>query len=77
MEVPGLGVESELQLLTYATATPDPSRVCDLHHSSWQHRTFNLLSKARDRTCIFVDTSQIRLCWAMMRTPSLLDFSYT
>ena len=33
MEVPRLRVESELQLLVYATATapPDPSRVCDLH----------------------------------------------
>ena len=36
MEVPRLGVSSELQLPTYttATATPDPSRICDLHHSS-------------------------------------------
>ena len=33
MEVPGLGVESELQLPAYttATATQDLSRVCDLH----------------------------------------------
>ena len=38
MEVPRLGVESELQLPAYATATamPDLSCVCDLHHSSWQ-----------------------------------------
>ena len=38
MEVPRLGVKSELQLLAYATATatPDPSLVCDLHHSSRQ-----------------------------------------
>ena len=36
MEVPGLGVESELQLPAYptATATQDPSRICDLHHLS-------------------------------------------
>ena len=35
LEVPGLGVESKLQLVAYATATamPDPNRVCDLHHS--------------------------------------------
>ena len=34
MEVPRLGVESELQLLAHATATAvwDPSHVCDLHH---------------------------------------------
>ena len=31
MEIPSLGVESELQLLAYitATATEDPSHVCD------------------------------------------------
>ena len=51
VEFPRLGVESELQLLAYttATATPDPSRVCHLHHSSWQHRILNPVSKARDR----------------------------
>ena len=39
MEVPRLGVESELWPLAYAraTATPDPSRVCNPHHSSQQH----------------------------------------
>ena len=38
MEIPSLGVKSELQLPAYATATstPDLSRICDLHHSSWQ-----------------------------------------
>ena len=41
MEVPKLGVESELQLLacTTATATRDPSLLCDLHLSSWQCRS--------------------------------------
>ena len=35
MEVPRLGVESELQLPAYttATATLDPSHICDLHHT--------------------------------------------
>ena len=43
MEVPRLGVESELQPPAYATATAtlDPSCVCDLHHSSWQCRILN------------------------------------
>ena len=38
MEVPRLGVQSELQLPAYATATavPDPSLNYDLHHSSGQ-----------------------------------------
>jgi len=50
MEVPRLGVQSELLLPAYTRATemPDPSRVCDLHHSSWQRRTLNSLSKARN-----------------------------
>ena len=35
MEIPRLGVQSELKPPAYttATATPDLSRVCDLHHS--------------------------------------------
>ena len=50
MEVPRLGVESELQLPAYsrATATWDLSHVCDLHHSSRQCQILNLLNEARD-----------------------------
>ena len=61
MEVPRLGVESELQLLAYTTASamPDVSVVCNLHHSSWQHCIPDPLSEARDQTCILMDTSQI------------------
>ena len=35
MEVPRLGVESELRLPPYTTAaaTQDPSHICGLHHS--------------------------------------------
>ena len=49
-EVPRLGVESELQLPAYTTGTvrPDPSHVCDLHHSSWQPQILNSLIKTRD-----------------------------
>ena len=45
MEVPRLGVQSELELLAYttATATWDPSHVCNLHHSSRQRRILNPL----------------------------------
>ena len=58
MEVPRLGVELELQLLVYATATAmqDLSQVCDLHHSSWQLQILNPLSGARDGTRILIDT---------------------
>ena len=52
MEVPRLGVELELQLQVYTTATAmqDPSLICNLHHSSWQCRILNPLSEGRDRT---------------------------
>ena len=45
MEVPRLGVESELQLPSYATATApcDPSCICDLHQSSQQCQILNPL----------------------------------
>ena len=61
MEVPRLGVESELQLpaCATATATGDPSRVCNLHHRSWKHQILNLLSEARNRTHILMDTSRV------------------
>ena len=50
MEVPKLGLESELQLLAYAKATAmlDPRCVCDPYHRSQQCWTLNPLSKARD-----------------------------
>jgi len=71
MEVPRLGVQSELQLLAYATATamPDLSCVCKLHHSSWQSRILNPLSEARDRTCNLMVPSRICFCCAIMGTP--------
>ena len=58
MEIPGLGVEWELQLPAYATATvtQDPSSICHLHHSSQQRQILNPLDKARDPTHIFKDT---------------------
>ena len=49
--IPRLRVQLGLQPLTFAraTATPDPSHVCDLYYySSRQHRILNPLSKARD-----------------------------
>ena len=50
MEVPGLGIKSELKLLTYATATAmlDMSPIGDLHWSLQQYHFLNPLSKARD-----------------------------
>ena len=45
MEVPGLGVELELQL----HPTPQP----------WQGQILNALNDTRDQTCIFMDASQV------------------
>ena len=58
MEVPRLGVKSELQLPAYTTAT-DPSLVCDLQHSSQQRRILDPLSKAQDQTRILMNPSWV------------------
>ena len=61
MEVPRLWVKLELQMLAYtsASATPHLSHICDLHHCSQQLQILNPLSKARDWTCILMDTTCI------------------
>ena len=68
IEVPRLGVQLELQLPAYSTATavPDPSCVYDLHHISWQTWILNPLSEARDQTCVLINTSRVRYLWAMV-----------
>ena len=57
MEVPGLEVEWDLQLLAYttATATSDPSCICDLRQC-WIVKP---LSETRDETHILMDTSWV------------------
>ena len=71
MEVPRLGVESELLLLAYtrATAMPDLSCVYNLHYSSQQCRILNPLSEAGDWTRNLTVPSQIRFRCAMKGTP--------
>ena len=77
MEVRRLGVQLELQLLAYttATATQDPSHDCDLHHSSRQCQIFNPLSEVRDRTPVFRDASLVSYCWVTAGTSTLPFFS--
>ena len=72
MEVPRLGVKTELQLPAYATATatPDQSCICDLHHSSQQGQILNPLNKARDQTRNLMVPSQIHFHCAMTGTPN-------
>ena len=71
MEVTRLGIKSELQLPAYTTgkAMWDPSYICDLHHSSWQRQIFDPLSKARDQTCVLMDTRQVPFCYITVGTP--------
>ena len=66
-----LGVKSELQLPAYTTATamPDPSLVCDLHHCLRQRQILNPLRKARDQTCVLMDTSRVCYHWVTKGTP--------
>ena len=49
-------------------SNPDPSPVCKVH-SSQQCQTLNPLLEDRDRTCILMDTSQIRFHCATKGTP--------
>ena len=58
--------------LARATAMPDLSCICELHHSSQQHQILNPLSRARDRTHILMDASQVHYHWATMGTAHLL-----
>ena len=70
MEVPSIGVESDLQLLTCttATATQDLSRAHN-HHSSWQQQILNPLSEARNRTCNLMVPGQMLFHCTTTRTP--------
>ena len=47
---------------------PDPSCVCDHTTTHSNTRFFNPLSRTRDRTRIFVDTSWVHYCWATTGT---------
>ena len=55
------GVELELQLSAYTTATErwDPSHACDLHHNSQQRQILSPLNEARDQTSILMDISRV------------------
>ena len=71
MEIPRQGMELELQLPAYiiGTETPGLRHICDLHHYWQQNQILNPWSGTKDRTCILMDTSQVRYQWATMETP--------
>ena len=72
VEVPRPGIQSELWLPAYTTATamPDPSLICS-------QILINPLSEARDRTCILMVPSHICFCCTMTGTPTLCFFCST
>ena len=72
MEVPRLGVKSELQLPSYttATATQHLNHVYDLYLSSQQCWILNPMSKASDRTHNLMDTSRVCYCWPRREIPT-------
>ena len=76
MDVPRLGVESELQLpaLQLQPQQWDLNHICDLCHCSQQCWILNPLSEARDWTCILMGTSRVRYRWTTMGIPSTLLF---
>ena len=57
MEIPGLGVELELQEQAYTTAMVmlNPSCICDLYRCLQQWQIPNSMNKVRDQTHILTD----------------------
>ena len=76
MEVPRLGVKSELQLLAHATATamPDLSNVYNLHHSLWQCWILKPMIEARNWTASSWILVIFLTCWATTGTPAIILF---
>ena len=78
MEVPRLGVQLELYPPAYARATamPDLSHFCNLHHSLWPPQIPNPLSKARDRTRNLMVPSRFHFRSNTRRTPRIFFFFF-
>ena len=76
MEVPSLGVQSELQLLTYATATAtqDPSHAATSVTYATAHCNVGSLThwvRSGINFYILMDSSQVGYHWAMKGTPAI------
>jgi len=73
MEVPRLGVKSELHL--HATATATRLYLRPIYYSSQQGCILNPLREAKDQTWVLMDTSQVCFHWATTGTPGNSYFS--
>ena len=71
-------IEIALNKQAYAKAIvmQDPSRICDLYHSSWQYGILNPLSEAMDQTCNLMVPSQIRSRCATTGTPVVMILTF-
>ena len=66
MEIPRLGVESEL---AYPQSQQHRIWAMFATYTSQQHCILKPLSEARDGTCILMDIIQVRYHWAIAGTP--------
>ena len=62
MEVSRIGVESELPLLAFTTAMPDPSHVCLQPTPQLMATPDPYPTEARDQTCVLMVTSWVHYC---------------
>ena len=74
IEVPRVGVQSELQPPACVTATATPDLSFDLHHSSWQRQILNPLGEARDKARNLMVPSRIRFHCITTDTPDFIKF---
>ena len=56
---------------------PEPSHVCNLHHSLRQRWILNPLSRAKDWPCVLTDTHQVHYHWATTGTTWVWDVYLT
>ena len=78
IEVPRLGVELELQLLAYPTATAmwDPSLISNLHHSLWNAGSLTHWARPGIKPASSWRLSQVRYCWGTTGTPHYSWYIY-
>ena len=64
-------IRATASCLHHSNSKPDPSHIYDLHHSSWQRRILNPLSRARDRIHILMDTGWVLNLLSTTGTPEI------